>query len=103
MSDGFIAVAEAAAIPIGASKQVIVSGKEIAVFNIDGQFYATADECTHDEAFLSEGETFGYVVECPLHGARFDVRTGKALSLPAVYPVKTYEVQVIDGQIRLRM
>ena len=103
MSDGFIAVAEASAIPIGTAKQVIVGGKEIGVFNVDGEFFAMADECTHEEAFLSEGETFGAVVECPLHGARFDVRTGKALSLPAVYPVKTYDVRIVDGQIQLRV
>lgn len=103
MSDGFVVVAEAAAIPIGTVKQVIVGGKEIAIFNVDGQFYATADECTHDEAMLSEGELFGAVVECPLHGARFDVRTGKALSLPAVYPVKTYDIRLIEGQIQLHV
>ena len=103
MNDGFVEVADASAIPVGTSKQFVVGGTEIAVFNIDGEFFATADECTHDYAFLSNGETFGAVVECPLHGARFDVRTGKALSLPAVYPVKTYDVRLIDGKVQLRV
>ena len=78
-------------------------GDRIALCNVDGEFFATTDVCSHDEASLSDGELFGHVVECPLHGARFDVRTGKALSLPAVYPVKTFEVRVLDGQLQVKV
>ena len=85
----------------GCARRLIVGDDEIALFNVDGEFYATNDICTHEEASLSEGELFGHVVECPLHGARFDVRTGKALSLPAVYPVKTYPTRVVDGQVEV--
>jgi nitrite reductase/ring-hydroxylating ferredoxin subunit len=103
MSDRLLAVADASAIAPGAMRRVQVGGEEIALYNVGGQFYATANLCTHDEACLSDGELFGNVVECPLHGARFDVRTGKALSLPAVYPVKSYPVEVVDGKIHVRM
>ena len=76
----------------------------IAVYHTEnGEFFATVDICSHDEASLSDGELFGHTVECPLHGARFDVRTGKALTLPAVYPVKTFEVRVVGGQIQVRV
>jgi len=55
----------------------------IAVFNIDGEFFATDDTCTHDSYSLADGYIDGAVVECPLHMAKFDIRTGKVLSLPA--------------------
>ena len=87
----------------GQIKQVDVAGREVALYNVGGQIYATTNVCTHDEAYLSDGELFDYVVECPLHGARFDVRTGKVLSLPAVYPLETYEVRVEDGKIQVRV
>jgi 3-phenylpropionate/trans-cinnamate dioxygenase ferredoxin component len=68
----------------------------IAVFNLAGTFYAISDICTHAEASLSEGTVDGETVECPLHGACFDLRTGEALTPPAVEPVQTFPV-VIQG------
>ena len=103
MSDGFIPVGDAGDVAPGTAVRIVAGGEELAIFNVDGQFYATIDVCSHDEASLADGELFGHVVECPLHGARFDVRTGKALSLPAVYPVKTYEIRVVDGQLQVRV
>ena len=103
MTNGFVTVADASEVPPGSIKQVDVGDAEIALYNVGGQLYATTNVCTHDEAYLSDGELFGHVVECPLHGARFDVRTGKALSLPAVYPVKTFEVRVVDGQLQVKV
>lgn len=99
----FIAVASTDEIPPGQAKKVVVNGKEIAIFNTGQGYHATGDICSHDEASLAEGELFGNVVECPLHGARFDVRTGKALSLPAVYPVPTYTVLVEDDTIKVEV
>ena len=96
-------VAEAAELQPGQIREVRVGGAEIALYNVGGQFFATTNVCTHDEAYLSDGELFGHVVECPLHGARFDVRSGKVLSLPAVYPLKTYEVRVADGKVQVRI
>jgi 3-phenylpropionate/trans-cinnamate dioxygenase ferredoxin subunit len=70
----------------------------IAVFNVAGTFYAISDTCTHAEASLSEGQVEGKIVECPLHGATFDLRTGEALTPPAVEPVQTFPVVVqADG------
>ena len=103
MSEGCVTVAEVADLPPGAIREVTVGGDDIAIYNVGGEFFATTNVCTHDEAYLSDGELFGHVVECPLHGARFDVRTGKVLSLPAVYPLKTYEVRVADGKVQVRV
>ncbi len=68
----------------------------IAVFNVGGIFFAISDICTHAEASLSEGRVEGETVECPLHGACFDLRTGEALTPPAIEPVQTYSV-VLQG------
>ena len=74
--------------------QSMVDGKALAVFNIDGQFYAIDDTCTHAGASLAEGPVAGSVVTCPWHGATFDIATGAALSDPAYEGVKTYHVKV---------
>jgi 3-phenylpropionate/trans-cinnamate dioxygenase ferredoxin subunit len=103
VSDGFITVGEPGDVAPGSAVRIVAGGAEIAIYNVGGEFFATADVCSHDEASLADGELFGHVVECPLHGARFDVRTGKPLSLPAVYPVKTYEVRVVDDQLQVRV
>ena len=103
MSDGFITVGAADDVAPGTAARIVAGGEEIAIYNVGGEFFATSDVCSHDEASLSDGELFGSVVECPLHGARFDVRTGKPLSLPAVYPVKSYEVRVVDGQLQVKV
>ena len=103
MSEGFVAVANVDDVAPGQVREVQVGDHDLAVYNVGGQIFVTTNVCTHDEAYLSDGELFGHVVECPLHGARFDVRTGKALSLPAVYPLKTYEVRVEDGKVQVRL
>jgi len=81
-------------IPLGTVKVVKLDDQEIALCNVDGQIYAVANLCTHDGAPLDQGCLDGHVVECPRHGARFDVRTGSVLALPAVLPVPTYRVEV---------
>lgn len=79
--------------------RVEIDGVPVALWNVDGEFYATDDTCTHEEASLSEGDLWGEVIECPLHGAQFDVRTGEVLSLPAIFPIATYPVKVEDGAL----
>lgn len=80
------------------NEPVRVEGEEpIAVFNVDGELFAVSDTCTHAEASLSEGFVDGAVVECPFHFARFCLRTGRALSLPATQALRTYAVVVRDG------
>ena len=71
----------------------------MAIFNVDGEYYAIGDTCSHEEASLAEGDVFSDCVECPLHGSEFDLRTGKARSLPAVLPVPTYPVKVEGGDV----
>ena len=83
--------------------RVDVAGLSLAVFRIDDDFYAIGDRCSHAEASLSEGEVFDYDVECPLHGAEFDVRTGRPRTLPATRPVPVYEVQVDEGAVMVRL
>lgn len=74
----------------------------IAVFNIDGAFYAIEDVCTHDGGELAGGAVEGFEVECPRHGARFDLRTGAALCPPAYEPTRTFPVKVEDGVVYTR-
>jgi nitrite reductase/ring-hydroxylating ferredoxin subunit len=70
------------------------------LFRVEGELYATQEFCTHEEWSLAEdSELDGYEVECALHLARFDVRTGAAICLPATRPLQTYPVQVVDGKI----
>jgi nitrite reductase/ring-hydroxylating ferredoxin subunit len=72
----------------------------VAVYRVDGEFYATADTCTHEEWSLADdGEMEGYEVICCLHLARFDVRTGAATCLPATVGLATYPVEVTDGEV----
>src|SRR5580765_2605626 len=83
----FVTIAKAGEIPVGGVKIVRFDDQEIAVFNVAGQYYAMADVCTHDGGPLAEGTIEGPVVECPRHGARFDIRTGAVLAMPATAPV----------------
>lgn len=80
-----------------------VGDKRVAVCNVRGNYYAIDDVCTHDGGSLDQGELEGDQIECPRHGARFDVKTGRALTLPAVFPVDTYEVRQENGEIQVRI
>lgn len=99
----FVKVANTADLPPGTSLCVTVDGRKIALFNLDGSYYAIDDTCSHADASLSEGEIDGHCVLCPRHGARFDIRTGQALSLPAWAPVDTYEVRVEEENILISL
>lgn len=99
MSD-FIKVATVAEVPVNGSKLVEVDDVRIALFNLNGEIYAIEDVCTHDGGPLVEGTIVnGCEVRCPRHGARFDIRTGKALSFPAFEPTNAYTVQVKGNEI----
>ena len=82
----------------GQAKLIEVEGKEIALFNCDGNYYAVDNECTHVGGPLCEGEIEGETVTCPWHGAEFDLKTGEALSPPAEESVNTYKLH-IDGDL----
>ncbi|MET9323362.1 bifunctional 3-phenylpropionate/cinnamic acid dioxygenase ferredoxin subunit [Streptomyces sp. NPDC003038] len=88
-------------LPAGESVRIDTT-PPIAVFNADGELYAIDDTCSHQDASLSEGWLEGPLVECPLHAASFDLRTGQPTCLPARRPVRTHEVVVEDGIIHVR-
>ncbi len=81
-------------IPRGQVIVVAVGESEIALGNVGGQIYAVANLCTHDGGPLGEGELVDHQIECPRHGARFDLRSGAVRTLPAVVPIPTYGVKV---------
>jgi 3-phenylpropionate/trans-cinnamate dioxygenase ferredoxin subunit len=95
----FVAVATKDELPNGARKIVEVDGRAIAVFNIAGEYFAIADVCSHDDGPVAEGELYDYEIECPRHGARFDVRNGKVLSFPAIVGIPAYPVKVEGDEI----
>ncbi len=99
-SDGFVAVATLDQVHDGAGFLVEVEETRIALFNLNGEIYAIDDVCTHDGGPLVEGAIVnGCEVKCPRHGARFDIRTGAALSLPAFRPTATHAVRVEGDRI----
>ena len=93
------AVARTSDVPPGTTKRVEVDGEEILLCNVEGSGYAIEDVCTHDGGALDQGELEGERIMCPRHGAYFDVRTGAALTLPAIVPVRTYRVRVEGDEI----
>jgi 3-phenylpropionate/trans-cinnamate dioxygenase ferredoxin subunit len=94
-------VGKTADIPPGRVAVFHVDDHDVAVCNVDGAFYAIDDVCTHDGGSLDQGALEGDQIECPRHGARFDVRTGDAVQLPAFEPVETYPVRVEDDTIQV--
>ncbi len=95
----FVKVARVEDIHPGEKRIYEVDGILVVLVNLDGEFYAVEDTCTHDGGPLGEGEMQNGHLICPRHGARFDIRTGAALSLPAVDPTPTYAVRIQDGDI----
>jgi nitrite reductase/ring-hydroxylating ferredoxin subunit len=96
MGDGFVAATSMAELAPGAMKWVVIDRERVLIANVEGAVYAIRDCCGHRGAPLSKGTLAGHVVECPLHYARFDVRTGKLLSGPVSTDVPAYPVRV-DG------
>lgn len=96
-----VRVAAVSEIPEGSGKTFDINGHPIAVFNVEGRFYAIDDTCSHAEASLGAGDVDGdeLTVECPLHGSLFDLETGKPKTLPAFEPVATYPVTVTNDEI----
>jgi nitrite reductase/ring-hydroxylating ferredoxin subunit len=99
----WVTVCRADEIAPGQGKQVEVGGRAIAVFNVDGTYYAIGGECTHQGGPLGEGELNGTTVTCPWHAAEFDVTTGKALALPATEDVPVYRTAVEGGEVRVEL
>ena len=99
----FVKVAKTNEIEPGQARLVDVQGKSIALFNVEGQFFALDNTCTHRGGPLVEGEISGNEVTCPWHGARFDVRTGKVVGPPAQQTVACYGVRGTDSDIEVEL
>ena len=92
-------VCELADLRTGEARAVEVEGVEVALVRTDDEVFAVRDECSHAAIPLSEGDVEGCEIECWLHGSRFDLRTGKALGLPATEPVPVYPCRVREGGV----
>src|SRR5215471_16210687 len=102
MEDGFVAVAQVGDLAPGEMKFVAVDRERIVLAHVEGGFYALRDVCGHRNAPLSRGRLEGCLIECPLHFAQFDIRTGELVSGPVSTPVATYEVRVEGETVYLR-
>jgi nitrite reductase (NADH) small subunit len=87
-------------VPLGGARIVDAEGRELALFNADGEFYATQNECLHLKGPLGEGELDGYVVTCPWHGYQYDVRTGEN-EFDLALQLETFEVVVENGDVKV--
>ena len=97
----WVSVARASEIPLGGSLLVHLDDLPVAVFHLDDGWYAIEDVCTHDGGPVAEGRLEGSIIECPRHGATFDVKTGAALTFPGVSPVPTYAVRVVGDDVQV--
>lgn len=95
----FVKVAKVGDIPPGERMWYEFEEETVIIINVDGEYYCIADLCSHDGGPLEDGEIDEYAIECPRHGACFDIRTGAALSMPATSPIPSFEVKVEDNYI----
>ena len=101
MMAGWTRVTGFASVPEGRGLRVEAGEHRVALFRIGDEVHAIGDRCSHAEASLAEGELFDTEIECPRHGAAFDVRSGKPVSLPATSPVPVYQTKIEDGDLFL--
>jgi nitrite reductase/ring-hydroxylating ferredoxin subunit len=99
MSSGPVPVCAVADVAPGSVKSFDVGDESVAVYNVDGTFYATEARCTHAVADLADGILDGDIIECSLHFGAFNVRTGKAIQAPCFIDLKTFRTEVKDGQV----
>jgi 3-phenylpropionate/trans-cinnamate dioxygenase ferredoxin subunit len=97
----YLEIAPLSELPNGERLFVEIEGRPIVILNLAGQFFAIDDVCTHDDGPLGDGDIEGYNIVCPRHGAEFDVRTGKAVQLPAVVDIRAYPIRVMDDMIQV--
>ena len=95
-------VAAVSEFPAGTCRRLLVDGVSMAIFNVDGRFYAIEDVCSHAAETLSDGTLDGLEIICPRHAARFSLLTGEALAPPAYEPVAVFPVQISNGLVQVR-
>jgi 3-phenylpropionate/trans-cinnamate dioxygenase ferredoxin subunit len=103
MAGQWVTAAKTGEIPVGQFKPVVIGERRLLICHTDGGCYAIDDTCTHDEGPLADGWLEGHEIECPRHGARFDVRTGKVLCLPAAAPISSYRMQIVGEEVRVAL
>ena len=101
--ENWVKVTSRDAVAEGEVTGVSVGDKQIAVYNIDGEFYATDNVCTHAYAMLSDGWLDGDVIECPLHAGRYEVKTGKGLGPPIPCDLQTYPTRVVGDDVEVNV
>jgi 3-phenylpropionate/trans-cinnamate dioxygenase ferredoxin subunit len=99
----FLEIVPADQLPEGERLYIEVGGKQIVIFNLAGKLFAIGDVCSHDNGPVGDGEIEENEIICPRHGGRFDIRSGKATSLPAVVDIPAYPVRVVKGMIEIGM
>ncbi|MFJ3315916.1 non-heme iron oxygenase ferredoxin subunit [Herbaspirillum huttiense] len=99
ISDQWVQAVSVEAIPEEEVIGVDVGGKEIALYRVDGQVYATDNICTHGHARLCDGFLEGHEIECPLHQGKFDIRDGRAMCAPLTVDVRTYPIRIEEGKV----
>lgn len=99
----WIAAAEVDAVPQDDVIGVEIGGRDIALYSVDGEIYASDNICTHGHARLCDGFLDGHEIECPLHQGKFDVRSGKALCAPLTEDIRSYPVKIEDGRVFLAL
>jgi nitrite reductase/ring-hydroxylating ferredoxin subunit len=103
MSEQWVVAAKVADVAPGTMKQAEVADKNLAIYNLGGTFYATDNECTHAYAMLTDGTIDGDVIECPLHGGAFEIKTGKGLGAPIFCDLKCYPARVAGENIEVNV
>ncbi|GAP22909.1 Rieske (2Fe-2S) protein [Leptolinea tardivitalis] len=99
----FLYVAQEQDIPLNERLFIEINEQPIVIFNLGGKLFAIGDVCTHDNGPVGDGQVDGYEVVCPRHGARFDIRSGKATKSPAFRDVPSYQIKVEDGKIFIKI
>ena len=97
----FRAVTTVSEVPSGTSRAFLVGDREVVVCNVDGELYAVDNVCSHDEGPLDEGAIVGCEIECPRHGARFDLTDGSVKSPPAFLPIDVFPVRVVEETVEV--
>ncbi|HEY1407817.1 MAG TPA: non-heme iron oxygenase ferredoxin subunit [Promineifilum sp.] len=99
MTRNFVLVAREEDLPVGSRVHYQFEQDSVVLLNVGGEYFCVADLCTHDGGPLGDGDVLDHEIECPRHGARFDLRSGKVTRLPATDPIPTYSVKVEEGLI----
>ena len=101
MSEPLVPACKASEVTEGHAKIVTVKGVEVALCRVEGTVYGVENKCSHDDGPLGEGELEGYAIVCPRHGAKFDVRTGEVLRMPAAFPCRVFAVKTVGDDVQV--